>query len=248
MTFKQISDSIQPYLINIKKGVDVEDSFQKLLEAFFPIINYVVHTTKHGETIDDEDLFQQARLALWYCCDSYNMDSEASFYTYFCSCATRDLYNYVYGYQTPITLNRGERVRTQELRKFAKSFYEEYSENPTEQDYLDAGFEKYAVQRFMSISYMIANGMSDISELTNLADGSNITENYEVEDYKKHILDEIEALGELDSKIVKMRFYDEMKIGEIAKALGISYDMCRSHLKKAIQKLKVRLQNIGDYL
>lgn len=242
--FKEINSIAIGYVKNIKDGINTEDNFNKLLQAFAPVINCVVKSIKHNQYIDVEDLKQEASVCLWQCCKKYDFNKKASFYAYFYGCAFNSLTQYVYQHQTPMAVNKHEKERTKALREFANQYYEMNKCYPTLDDYIEAGFNKKLSKRFYS--YVLnTNGTDfDLDEID-----KNESYNNSVEDECVRV-EESEALhraiNELDDKyrqVITLSFFEGLTNVEIAERLNVNEKSVRRYKAAALDILKDKMKD-----
>lgn len=63
----------------------------------------------------------------------------------------------------------------------------------------------------------------------------------------ERIATEIEALSELDSEILMLRYIQELTDKEISRLLDIKESAVRKRLERARQRLAARLEEVGVY-
>lgn len=243
--FKRLNIIAVEYVKNIKCGINSKDNFNKLFQAFGPVIDSLIKTIKHNQYIDVDDLKQEAYICLWKCCEKYDFNKTASFYAYFYGCAFNSLTQYVYQHQTPIMVNKNEKGRTKGLREFANQYYTMNKTYPSLNDYIEAGFNKKLSKRFYSYVLNTHNTDFDLNEIENSEDsGLSVEEECEVKDKNKALYNAINELENIDRIVIKLFFFDKLTICEIADKLNISEATVKRHKKKALEILK---DNMNDY-
>lgn len=243
--FQEIGTRAIQYVVNIKNGIDINETYSLLLKEFEPIINSLVKNIRHTQYIDVEDLKQEASVVLWSCCEKYDLTRKASFYSYFYGCAFNALTEYVYKYQTPIVCNKHEKERTKPLREFASQFYEVHAKYPEIDDYIEAGFSKKLSERFYHYIVNTNRTDFDLDEVEKkICDGpgSSIEEEYEQieKDEELH-----RAICDLDDKYkmtIELSFFEGLTSEAIALRLGVSKKTVNRYRKKALELLKDVMQ------
>lgn len=242
--FKELNSIAIGYVKNIQNGVNIEESFNKLLQAFGPVIHCVVRSIKHNQYIDVEDLKQEASICLWKCCEKYDFNKKASFYAYFYGCAFNSLTQYVYQHQTPMAVNKHEKERTKGLREFANQYYEMNRTYPSLDDYIEAGFNKKLSKRFYS--YVLNTNCTDF-DLDEIDKHENINnsveEEYQKQETKEALYAAINLLDDIDREIIRLTYFEELTICEIAATLNIGERTVKRRKHNSLEKLKEYLKD-----
>lgn len=244
-SFKDINENAVLYVEKIQNGIEPNENFNLLLNEFKPIIKKVVSSVKHNGYIENDDLEQEAIITLWKCCSKYDFNSKAAFYTYFYGCAFNSLSEYVYKYQTPVTMNKHEKERTKMLREFAKAYYEENGRYPTVDEYVDFGFSRRLSKRFAD--YVLNMNCADCGlEEVEICENDNLTveEICEKNERNKRLYNAIRELDDKYKSVIVMRYFENRTEKEIADEMEIHERTVRKRLTKAIEMLK---NSLGDY-
>lgn len=241
--FKDINKMTIAYVKNIRYGVDIEHNFNLLAAAYQPVINKIIKGINHNGNIDIDDLRQEANISLWKCCNKYDFESSASFYTYFYGCCLNSLREHVYKFQTAITMNKHEKERTKVMREFSKVHYDLHGRYPTLEEYVDCGFSERLARRY--IDYV--NNMNGTCVLLDECqeDPCSIECEYENKEVIEALMSGIDGLEERYKQIIKMRYFEKMTYKQIAEKMHIGSTTAQTYEKKAIELLKERLASFN---
>lgn len=238
--FKKIDENSKKYIKNIQNGIDINENFNNLLIEFKPIMNKIIKKVKHNGNIDGDDLEQEAMIVLWKCCETYDFNTGAMFYAYYYNCVFRELNNYVDEFQAPYSVNKHEKRRMQELKAFARSYYDEYKKYPGVKEYVESGFDESIAKRCYSFFANIFNDCCLENKILK-NESLDIENDYLDKELVGILLREIEKLNEKCKQIIKMRYFDELTYREIGIRMNISPTTVRKYEKKALSILKKRL-------
>lgn len=118
----------------------------------------------------------------------------------------------------------------------------EHAENITElKGYIGATSRNKALNKLKGI--MLTDELKD-----NLAAGDETAEEVEKREVTRILYEAIEALGEPDCEIFFRYYYNEEKINDIAKELGVNISTVKSKLKRGKEKLSAYLSERRDLI
>ncbi len=216
------------------------------------IVKYAVISTRnmYRRYTDDDDISNEAVLALMSAVDSFDPEKNVKFDTYASIKVRGAIIDYI---RRMDTVPRG-------VRKFAKEYDEAYSalyisldREPSREDIaaymgisvekLDSLSAKTAAAQTFSFEELVFGGFDMASETENGC--SEAESRIMLEERKSQLAQAIRTLNEKERMVITLYYYEKLKYSEIAQVLSISESrVCQVHAK-AVKKLR---EYLSEYI
>ena len=112
--------------------------------------------------------------------------------------------------------------------------------------YIGTVAKRTAIDRFRSLSAANSHKVyTDEENMAELVSDFSVDERVESSELRSIILQKIKELGDPDSTILIQKFYYNRKSSEIAKTVSMTASSVRSRCTRAMDKLRVKLAEVG---
>lgn len=128
---------------------------------------------------------------------------------------------------------------------FIKFEYDEKYVNDIK-GYIGTVAKRTAIDRFRSLAAESRhNAYTDEEDMAELVSDFSVDEHVDGSELRKILIQKIKELGEPDSTILIQKFYYNRKSSEIAKTVSMTASSVRSRCTRAMEKLRVKLAEVG---
>lgn len=209
------------------------------------IVRYAVISTRNmfKGYVDEEDVTNEAVLALMACVDTFDREKNVRFDTYASVKVRGAIIDYI---------RRGDNV-PRSLRKFIRNYDQAYAElfarldrEPTKEELasemgispekMDACAARHAAAQTLSFEEMLIDGVEVAAE----QDGGcyDAERNIMLAENRKMLAEAIKSLKEKEQTVVTLYYYEKLKYSEIARVMGLSESrVCQIH-SRAMNKMQ----------
>ena len=202
-----------------------------------------------GRGVDYDDLKQVAAFALLRGIDRFDPMLGMQFTTFITPTITGEIKNYFRDKSRLVKLPRRLGEVSLASRKFSAEYESQHGVKPTVKTIANAlGFSEEEVVKALEIG-----GTVSIDSMTTGADGEedkslhallgNGEDDYEAFETRESLLSAMQDFSEIERKIIRYRYEDELSQNETAKRLGVSQMFVSRMERKLLMKLKERLKD-----
>lgn len=215
------------------------------------IVRYAVISTRNmfRRYTDDDDISNEAVLALMAAAESFDPDKNVKFDTYASIKVRGAIIDYI---RKMDSVPRG-------VRKFAKEYDSAYSDlyasldrEPTREELaeklgitvekLDSFSAKSAASQTLSFEELLFSGFETAADC---GEFSEAEKNLMLCERREQLVKAINGLKEKERTVITLYYYEKLKYSEIAQVLGISESrVCQIH-SKAVDKLR---ESLSEYM
>ena len=128
---------------------------------------------------------------------------------------------------------------------FIKFEYDEKYVNDI-RGYIGTVAKHNAIDRFRRLSVVNSHNVyKDEEDMAELVSDFSVDERVDSSELRRILLQKIKELGEPDTTILIQKFYYNRKSSEIAKTVSMTASSVRSRCTRAMEKLRVKLAEVG---
>jgi RNA polymerase sigma factor for flagellar operon FliA len=242
---EQVSTDVSELIDKYRQSPDKNLRNEIVMQSMH-IVRYAVLSTRnmYRRYADDDDISNEAVLALMNAVDSFDPSKNVKFDTYASIKVRGAIIDYI---RRQDTVPRGVRKFIRDYDSAYSSLYTELDREPTREetaarlgidtDKLDSCLSRSAAAATLSFEEMLFDGFDMPDESAENAAEAELI----ISERRTQLAAAIDSLKDKERTVITLYYYEKLKYSEIAKVMGISESrICQIHTK-AVDKLREKI-------